>query len=223
MARQFVSIHAPVRAKLGEEAQAWGRAFGRSVYRGQARVHLGLAGGGGEGGVDGVGGQGAQVVGFQGQGLGDGGHVLKHIAAEIRRIVGIDRGLQPALEHGLERMGAEIIDDAELEVAQGANRQGHALGDQTLDQRLVLQRPVAVVQAVDGQQVQGLAHVIGRAFLAGMGDQPQALGPRPGEDPGEFGRRMADFRAIKADADELIAVGQGFFKGGEGLLLAQMA
>ncbi len=50
---------------------------------------------------------------------------------------------------------------------------------EAIDQRGVLERTVAVIEAVDVQQVKRFVDIFGRAFLAGVGDELEAALPAP--------------------------------------------
>ncbi|MNI33084.1 hypothetical protein D3C73_870120 [compost metagenome] len=80
-----------------------------------------------------------------------------------------------------------------------------------------------MVHAVDVQQVQRLADVFGRAFLAGVGAQLQPQVAGGGEDALELGRRMADLGRIQPDADEVAPIRLGGFQRGEGFVFRQVA
>ncbi len=80
-----------------------------------------------------------------------------------------------------------------------------------------------MVHAVDVQQVQRLADVFGRAFLARVGAQLQAQFARGGEDALELRRRVADLGGIQSDADEVMQIGLGGPQRGEGFVFAEVA
>ena len=100
------------------------------------------------------------------------GPVVADIAAEIGRVVRVDRRPQALLSMRLIGW-CHVAHDAQLEVRERADGQRHALADQPLDQRRILERAVAVVDAVDVQEVERLPDVVGRSLLAGMGDPLQ--------------------------------------------------
>ncbi len=64
----------------------------------------------------------------------------------------------------------------------GQTVETHARSHQPLHQLRVLQRPVAVVEALDLQEVERFPDIHGRAFFPGMGGDAEALATRRGED-----------------------------------------
>ena len=116
-----------------------------------------------------------------------------------------------------------VVHDAELEVGQRADREGQALVDDAADERVVFQRAVAVVDAVDLEQVQRLPDVLRRAFFAGVGDAQQAALMGGGKDALELLRRMADLGAVEADARQLVEPGFGGLQGVERSVFREVA
>ena len=114
-------------------------------------------------------------------------------------------------------------DDAELEVGERADGERHLLARQPLDQSRVLERAVAMVEPVDLQNVERLVDIIGRTFLAGMGDalQPERGGRR--EDPRELRRRMAELGGIEPDRLDPVEPGLRLLQRRERGLLVEMA
>ena len=130
------------------------------------------------------------------------------------------QALPQHLRHGVR---GQVVDHAELEVGQWADRQGHALVRQPPDQAGVLHGAVAVVDAIDVQQVQRLMHIGRWPLLAGVGAQLQAHVPGAGEDALELGRRVADLGGVEADADDPVQPRLGRREGGEGGVLVEVA
>ena len=125
---------------------------------------------------------------------GDGAEIVVHIAAEVGRIVRIDRRPQSQPQHPRDGMILDRRHHPKLEVGERADRQGHLLAGQSRDQGRIFQGAIAVVQPVDPQHIQRLGDIGRRAFLAGVGDTLQPAIGGGGEDAGELGRRMAQFR-----------------------------
>ena len=91
-----------------------------------------------------------------------------------------------------------------------------------LDQRRILERAIAVVDPVDVQHVERLGDVGGRPFLAGVGDQLQALRAGGGEHPGELRRRMADLGGIEPDPGDPVEPRLGLGKRRQCRLLVEV-
>src|SRR3546814_14991040 len=105
-------------------------------------------------------------------------------------------------------MAGEVAHDAELEVRERADGERHALGREARDERGVLEAAVAMVDAVDLEQVERLMHIFGRPLLAGVRDDPEPDGAGAREDALEFRWRMADFGRVETDAVDAIQPGQ---------------
>src|SRR5678815_1887429 len=86
-------------------------------------------------------------------------------------------------------------------------------GAQAVDQRRVLERPVAMIEPLDPQDVERLAHIVGRTFLAGVRHESQSPCLRRAEYPLEFRRRMSKLRGVKTDSSEVIQVRLGAVQG----------
>jgi hypothetical protein len=64
--------------------------------------------------------------------------VLRYVAAEVGRIVGVHRHLHALFQHLQDIVLAHVIEHAELGVRQRADRKRNLLGDQPFDQFRVL-------------------------------------------------------------------------------------
>src|SRR3546814_20261106 len=104
-------------------------------------------------------------------------------------------------------MAGEVAHDAELEVRERADGERHALGREARDERGVLEAAVAMVDAVDLEQVERLMHIFGRPLLAGVRDDPEPDGAGARKDALEFRWRMADFGRIAPAAVDAIQPG----------------
>ena len=80
-----------------------------------------------------------------------------------------------------------------------------------------------MVDALDLQEIERLADVLGRPLLAGMGDRVQAEPAGAGEDALELSRRLPLLRRIEADADEAVAPRQRLVERALGVRLVEMA
>ena len=80
-----------------------------------------------------------------------------------------------------------------------------------------------MIEPVDMQHIERLAHIGGRAFLASMGHALQPHGPGPRKHPREFRGWMAKLGRIEPHADDPAQKGLGRLQGGEGRLLIEMA
>ena len=80
-----------------------------------------------------------------------------------------------------------------------------------------------MVDPVHLQHVQRLPDIIGRPFLAGMGDDLEAEAAGAGKDAGELFRRVADFARIKANAVDQRQKGQCRIQRGLGVGFGQVA
>ena len=90
----------------------------------------------------------------------------------------------------------------------GRNLGLNAVAGKPRCQSLVLQRAVAVVDAIDAEDVQRLPDILRRTFLAGMGDEAEPLVPGAAKHLFEFAWWVPDLRRIEADADEPVLVGE---------------
>lgn len=149
--------------------------------------------------------------------------VLGDVAAEVGRVIGVDRDLHPALEHLQDVVLGHVVEHAELGVGQRAHSQRDLLVDDPLHQPLVFEGTYTVVDALDLQQVQGFPDVLRRAFFTGVGDGQEAFAARAVEYPLELARRVAHFRTVQAHGDECIAKRQRLVEGLLRLFFAQVA
>src|SRR5262245_9965381 len=99
-------------------------------------------------------------------------------------------------------MVGELVDDAQPQVGEWTNGQRHLLTCESADQRLILERAVAVVDAPDTEQVERLPDVARRSLLAGMRRQEEARVTGAREHPLELARRVPGLRRIEPDADD---------------------
>ncbi len=118
--------------------------------------------------------------------------ILADIAAEISGVVGIHGDEQALVQHALERMLPQVAHALEAEVRERADRQRHAVARQALHQGLILHRAVAMVDAVDAQDIQRFPDILRRTFLAGMGDKAEAFLAGAAEHILELAGREAD-------------------------------
>ena len=149
--------------------------------------------------------------------------VLVHVAAEVRRIVGVDGGNQAGVEQFTEVVLSQIGEHAQLEIRQRAHRQRDAVLRQPRHQCRVFGALHAVVDALHFQHIERAPHISGRAFFAGVRDQVEVQFAAAREHAGELLGRVAHLAGVKADADELVPVRQRLFQRGEGFFLAQVA
>ena len=119
-------------------------------------------------------------------------------------------------------MAKQVVDHAKLLVGERTYGERDAGRRQIGDQFRVVERPVAMIDAVHAQDIYGFAHIRRRSLLAGMGDQQQTFVLGLGEDVGELGGRMAQLRRVEADAGELVSVHQRLLKSRHGLICAQV-
>ena len=152
-----------------------------------------------EGAEKAVAGERDKLVPRQIERIGDGGVIGVHIAAEIAWVVAVHGGEKPGVQHRLERMRGHVADDAKLEIGKRAHGQAHRVVGEPRDEGFVLEAAIAVIDAIDAQQIERLADIFGRPFLTGMGDEAQAEVAGAGEDALELGGWVADFGRIEAD------------------------
>ena len=172
---------------------------------------------------EGIAGQGDDVAGGQADGVRGADEIVIHIATEIGRIVRVDGRPQAGRQHALERVVLQSGHPAQAQIGQRADRQRHAAVGEPAGQGGVFQRPVAMIEPVDLQQVQRLDDIVRRPLLAGMGDPLEAQRPRRVEHPLEFRRRMAQFRTVQSDALDPVQPGPGHVQGVKGGRLGQVA
>src|SRR6185369_7959004 len=87
----------------------------------------------------------------------------------------------------------------------------------------IVERPIAVIDALDLQEIERLSDIVGRPLLAGMGDGMQAEPAGAGEHALEFRRRMALLGRIEPDADDALAPRQRLIERALGARLVEMA
>lgn len=114
-------------------------------------------------------------------------------------------------------------EDAQAQVGQRADGERDRLARQPGDQRRVLDRTHAVIDARRAEQVERLDHVGRRPLLAGVGDHRLAEFAAARENPRELARRMPLLRRIEAEAMNPVKPGLGLGQRGERLFLAEMA
>jgi hypothetical protein len=154
---------------------------------------------------------------------GDGAIVLADVAAEVRRIVGVDRHGHALAQQRGEVVLREILHDAQLEVRQRAHGERDAVAHEPRHERRILVAAHAVIDALDLEDVEGIGDVGGGAFLAGMGDGAEADAARLREHPRELRRWIAFLAGVEANADELGAERHRGLEGGERVLLGEVA
>ena len=74
--------------------------------------------------------------------------------------------------------------------------------DETSDELFILEAAVPMVNPVDGQHVERLPDVLGRALLARVSDAMEALSSRPLEHTRELRWWVAHLCGVEANADE---------------------
>ena len=149
--------------------------------------------------------------------------ILVHVAAEIGRVVGIDRHLEAVVHHTSQRMACQIIDHAQPQVGQRAHGQRDLLVREPAHQHLVLERAVAVIDAPDAEQVERFPDVARRPLLAGMRAKKEALVAGAGEHALELARRVPGFGRIETDADDSVLERQRAIERPLGIRLLEMA
>ncbi len=103
--------------------------------------------------------------------------ILQQIAAEVRRVVGIDRDAHSALQQALEVMALDAVEYLQFDIGERADRQRHALPHQTIEQLRVLFAAYPMVDAADFQDIECLVDVLRRALFAGVRDGEQPFMP----------------------------------------------
>lgn len=148
--------------------------------------------------------------------------ILIEIAAEISRIIRVHCHAQTRLQQRRHIVSGHRIEDAQLDIGQRADRQRNTFARQTFDQQRVIDTAHAMIDTFRAQQIQRVADVIGRAFLACMRHDAQTQFAAPGKDTREFFRRIAAFAAIESNADKMLTIGQRLLQRIERVGLAQM-
>ena len=148
--------------------------------------------------------------------------VVVHVAAEIGRVVAVQRDFDALCQELAKGVIGHGLEYTQADVGERADGQRHAFAHQTRDQSGVLQRPHAVIDARRPQQVEGLADIFRRTFLAGMGNDRLAEGAAAGEDAFELAGRIALFRRIEPEAVDPRQMRLGFGQRGKGVFLAEM-
>ncbi len=131
--------------------------------------------------------------------------VLADVAAEVRRVIRVDRHDHALAQELGEVVLGEILDHAQLQVRQRTHRERNAIAHEALDERGVFVAAHAVIDAVHVQDVEGFRDVRGRAFLSRMRDQAQIHRVRLREHAGELRRRIAALAGVEPDADDVTA------------------
>jgi nitrite reductase/ring-hydroxylating ferredoxin subunit len=118
--------------------------------------------------------------------------VVGDVAAEISGIVRIDRHHQVLLDHAPQRMRADVADDSEPHIRERTDGERDARLREAPHQRGILESAIAVVDAVDLEDIERLPDIGRRTLLAGMGHDAEAERAGAGERFLELARRVAD-------------------------------
>src|SRR5260370_22696389 len=102
-------------------------------------------------------------------------------------------------------MRRHVGDAAQPQIGQWADRERDLLAGDPRRELGILERPVAVIDALDPQQIERLADIVGRPLFPRMRDRVQAKPAGTGEDALELRRWMAVLRRVEADADDAVA------------------
>src|SRR5579884_3016603 len=129
------------------------------------------------------------------------------IAAEIGRIVGVQRNRDAAAQQARDVVLLKRCEDAETDVREGTNSKGNMFGGESVQQCRILVRANAVIDPFDGEEVDCLSDVIRGTFLSRMGDGVPAMGARELEMPLEKSRLISSFSAVQADGQDVVATG----------------
>jgi hypothetical protein len=100
---------------------------------------------------------------------------------------------------------------------------GMRVPHQLRDERGVVQAGIAMVHALHLQQLDRLAHIGGRAFLARVRHHLEAALAAAAKELGELRGRVAHLRAAEAEAQQPAVPGAHVFEQGERLVLAAVA
>ena len=100
----------------------------------------------------------------------------------------------------------QIINDSQLKIGKRTDGQRHPVLAQTGDQRRVFQRPVAMIDSIDSEHVQGFPDIARRAFFPRVGHELEALASGSGEDPLELRGRVSELGGVQTYPDELRAI-----------------
>ena len=100
------------------------------------------------------------------------------------------------------------LEDAQLDVRQRADRERDPVGPEPLDEARVLEAADAVVDPPRLQHVERLPDVLGRPFLAGVGDREQPRRPGALEDGGELPGRMPDLGGVEPHRGDAVLEGE---------------
>jgi len=87
----------------------------------------------------------------------------------------------------------------------------------------ILEGTDAVVDAGDVEQVERVAHIAGRAFLAGMSDGPEPERPRSFKYSPKLPRRVVSLCRVETDGDDTVTVRQRLFESRHRLLRVAVA
>ena len=121
-------------------------------------------------------------------------------------------------------MPIETGDPTEPQVGERTDGERDSHVGQAADQRRILQRPVAVIDAIDLEQIHRVGDVGRGALLSGVGDHFETRRARRGEQALKLARRMALLRRVEAKAGDSPVgdPGLGLAKRGEAVVLGQM-
>src|SRR5262249_59543850 len=125
-------------------------------------------------------------------------------SAKIGGIIRIRGARDPFLQHPPQRMVCGTLDPPQPHVGQRTYGERDALAREPINQRFVLDRAHAVIDARDTEQVERFPDVAWRPFLAGMRGEEKARLARAVEHALEFTRRVASLGGIEPDADDAI-------------------
>ena len=155
--------------------------------------------------------------------FGHGREIVGDVAAEVRRIVGVDGDQEAALHEGDHVVLVERGKDLQPHVGEGTNGEGDLVGHQPFDQAVVLKATHAVIDAPRLQHSEGFPDVFGRALLAGVRHPRKAHQAGLREDPAELGGRVADLGRVEADCRQEVRERTRRLQGPQCILLAAVA
>ena len=118
--------------------------------------------------------------------------VVVDVAAEIRGIVGVDGHNQATRQHRSERMLFEVVYDTQAKIGEGAHGKGRLFVDEPGDQPIILETAVAMIDAVNAQEIQALCDIFGRTLLTSVSDEVEAIRTREIVQLDEEGGWVAD-------------------------------
>ena len=100
--------------------------------------------------------------------------ILRYIATKVGWVVGVDRDVQPGLDHRFDGVPSQVRHNLKPQVGKRADREWNAAFDQFLYEIGIGKAGIAMIDAVDVQEFKRLSNIVGRTLLPSVEDRVKA-------------------------------------------------